>query len=197
MNFLSKALSFIICCVFLLSSCDSASSEQEKIYESLKENQAHITYKIEGKDFYPDESVFSGEVSITGTLMSMTLVDQFEGMTIISFGGEKWYGHIPVAKKLFDKEQVNGGIRMGKLVDKKRLIGLAYMMSEGEILLESFSKEKIVIKIKGKVGKYSDFRQPESYQAVEGTVIYKRPLFRLGGITEKELFSASKTTSKL
>lgn len=193
MNYSTSIFAIIILTFF--SAC-TPSENIDKIYNQLNDKQAKVIYKIEGKEFYPSQSIFSGEVNASDNLLSITLADQFEDRTIISFGGDGWYSGLPSKKEIFVDNQVNAGVKMGRLVDREKMVGEGYMMSEGSVTLVEFSKDKIVLKIYGKVGKYSDFKQPSEYYNVEGMVVCRKPLFRLVNITEKELFSGLKTSIK-
>ncbi|MBE9465003.1 hypothetical protein ACFP1I_16710 [Dyadobacter subterraneus] len=194
MNHLKIAASLILSLLF--SSCSPDTSE-DSIYNQLADKQAKAIYKVNNKEFYPSEGVFSAEINASDKLLSMTLVDQFDDRTIISFGGENWYVAVPVKKEVFADNQVNAGVKMGKLLDRKKMIGVGYVMSEGIVTLQEFSKDKVVIKVKGKVGKYSDFQEATEFFPMEGTVVCKKPTFQLMNITEEELFNAQKTSAKL
>ncbi|MCF2486701.1 hypothetical protein [Dyadobacter sp. CY347] len=184
-------LLFLAFFVFSCSSKDSSEKAADQLFQTLKENEAKILMLIDGKEFYPKESVFSGQVLLSDNMMNVTLTDQFEGKTIINLGGEKWYAAKPITKTITANGPVETSIKMGKIVDKINMIGEGYMMAEGEITATAFAKDKIVFKIKGKVGKYSDFQQPDKYIPAEGFIVYKKPAISLGNITEKEVFSSS------
>lgn len=191
MNYWKLTFCLFFFIAIFISSCTS--SDDDKMYEQLGENQAKAIYKIDGKEFYPQESIFRGEVSTSDKLLSITLIDQFDGRSIISFGGDDWYLSIPSKKDVFSNDQVNAGVKMGKLTNREKMIGEGMILSEGTMTLEEFSKDKIVIKVQGKVGKYSDFEQPTEFKNFDGTIIYKKPVFNLLSITEEELFSAIKS----
>lgn len=182
---------FIAVLIFSCSSKESSDPKVDALFESLKENQAKIVITIDGKEFYPQESIFSGQVLISDNIMNLTLTDQFEGKTIINLGGEKWYAAKPIKKAIGSEGPIETSIKMGKIIDKEKMIGEGYMMAEGEITATTFTKDKMVFRIKGKVGKYSDFQQPDKYIPAEGFIVYKKPSVSLGNITEKEAFSSS------
>lgn len=194
MNYLKITIYIFISIIPFISSCTS-SGDNNKLYQHLGDNQAKVVYKIDGKEFYPQESIFKGEVSVSDKLLSITLIDQFDGRSIISFGGDDWYLSIPSKKDVFSDDQVNAGVKMGKLTDREKMVGEGLIMSEGTLTLQEFSKEKIVIKIQGKVGKYSDFEEPTEFKNFDGTIIYKKPVYNLLNITEEELFSAIKSSN--
>jgi len=187
----------IIFCLFLaapfFTSCASSDGNDE-IYQQLGDNQAKVVYKIDGKEFYPQESIFRGDVNASDKLLSITLIDQFDGRSIVSFGGDDWYLSIPSKKEVFSDDQVNAGVKMGKLIDKQKMIGEAFIMTDGAVTLEEFSKDKMILSIKGKVGKYSDFEQPTEFKKFDAIIVYKKPVFNLLNITEEELFSAIKSS---
>ena len=184
-------LLFLAFSIFSCSSKDSSEKAADQLFQTLKENQAKIVMSIDGKEFYPKESVFSGQALISDNMMNLTLTDQFEGKTIINLGGENWYTAKPITKTITANGPVETSIKMGKIIDKINMIGEGYMMAEGEITATEFTKDKMVFKIKGKVGKYSDFQQPDKYIPAEGFIVYKKPAISLGNITEKEVFSSS------
>ncbi|SKB99705.1 hypothetical protein [Dyadobacter psychrophilus] len=184
-------LLFLAFIVFSCSSKDSSDQAADQLFQTLKENEAKIVITIGGKEFYPNESVFSGQALISDNMMNLTLTDQFEGKTIINLGGEKWYAAKPITKAITANGPVETSIKMGKIIDKQQMIGEGYMMAEGEITATEFTKDKMVFRIKGKVGKYSDFQQPDKYIPAEGFIVYKKPAVSFGNITEKEVFSSS------
>lgn len=176
--------------------CEQKSSwneQADKAFLSLEENQARIIISIDEKPFYAGKSIFTGQVLISDQMMSMTLTDQFEGRTIINIGGENWYLQKPVSRKIIPDNQFNASVKMGKIIDREKMIGEGYMMAEGEISAQEFSKEKMVFAIKGKVGKYSDFQQPEKYLPIEGFIVYRKPAMNMQGVIEKEVFSSMNT----
>ena len=179
---------------FFVSNCrsqDSSDQAADELFQTLKDNEAKIVMSIDGKEFYLKESVFTGQVLMSDNMMNVTLTDQFEGKTIINLGGEKWFAAKPITKAITANGAVETNIKMGKIVDKINMIGEGYMMAEGEITATAFTKDKMIFRIKGKVGKYSDFQQPDKYLPAEGFIVYKKPAVSLGNITEKEVFSSS------
>jgi hypothetical protein len=179
---------------FINLGCGQNNSSEEtinEIFNELKENQTKVIMRIEGKEFYPAESIFTGQMTLTEQMLSLVLVDQFEGRTMLNLGGEKWF-HQPVIKDISTGNTFNAGLRLGKLIDKQNMIGEGYMMTDGTIEAISFARDRIVFKITGKVGKYSDFQQPEKYLAANGLIVCKMPTITWEGITENEVFGPNK-----
>lgn len=186
---------FSIMLVFLLFGCKNSGDQQqaEKVLNELKDNQAKVIIRIDGKEFYPDSSIFTGQLMLTEQMLSLALTDQYEGKTMLNVGGEKWFAEKPVSRQVVGNNAFNAGLKLGKLVDPQNMIGEGYMMTEGKIEAVIFEKDRIVFSINGKAGKYSDFQQPDKYLPLEGLIIFKKPALNLANITEKEVFGATTT----
>ncbi|MHA4738084.1 hypothetical protein [Dyadobacter sp. MSC1_007] len=175
------------------SACQKQDSDDrisDSYFQSLKDNQARFVVTIGGKEFYEPTSVFNGQVLLTEGVLSMTLTNQFDGKTIINLVGEEWYAKSPVTEEV-SADQSGTSLKIGKIVDRDKMIGEGYMMTKGEITATTFSKDKMIFKIRGQVGKYSDFRQPDRYLPFEGLIVYKKPAISFGDITEKEVFGSA------
>ncbi len=169
----------------------SAKEEAEKYLAGLNDNQARIVATIGGKPFYGDESIFAGQVIMSGNVLNVTLTDQFDGRTIINLAGDKWYSRRPVADRIESYQESASSLKMGKLVDREKLIGEGYMLTKGDIVAVTFEKDKMVFEIKGEVAKYSDFAQPDQYLPFDGLIVYKKPAISLGGINEQTIFGST------
>lgn len=194
MSYLITSCKIIVFIILFCFACNSRNADKEKIdkfYNSLKENEAVISFEIDNKEFYSLQSIFKGEIQISDNLFSLTLVDQNAGRTIVNFGGNKWYSQSPIKKNVFVNDEGGTSIKIGKIIDQKKMIGEGYQMIDGTITAEQFLKEKIVFKITGKAGKYSDFQQPDKFVPVEGLIVYKMPKINYVNITEKEVFHFS------
>ena len=180
---------------FLIMGCrteDNMAQKASQMLKDLKENQAKVIISIDGKEFYPDSSVFSGQMLLTDQMLSLAVTDQFDGKTMLNFGGDEWYGKSPVSKEVDLKDAFNASLKLGKMVDTKNMIGEGYMMSEGKIEAVTFELDRMVFSISGKAAKYSDFGTPEKYLPLEGFIVYKMPAISWSNITEDEVFSATK-----
>ncbi|MCE6990843.1 hypothetical protein LZG72_17165 [Dyadobacter sp. CY323] len=179
---------------FLDFGCTGNKGSEENIKQilsELKENQTKVIMRIDGKEFYPAQSLFTGQMTFTDQMLSLVLVDQFEGRTMLNLGGEKWYQQ-PIVKEVSTSNMFNASLKLGKLIDKENLIGEGYMMTDGKIEAVSFARDRIVFKITGKVGKYSDFQQPEKYLTADGLIVCKMPAITWTSITEDEIFGSNK-----
>ncbi|GGM98724.1 hypothetical protein GCM10010967_35770 [Dyadobacter beijingensis] len=165
--------------------------EAEKYLEKLNDNQAIIHASIAGKPFYGAENVFSGQIIMSGDVMNLTLTDQFDGRTIINAAGDKWYAQRPVSVQIDRDGESGSSLKMGKIVDREKLIGEGYMMTKGEIKAIVFEKDKMVFELKGEVAKYSDFEKPDQYLPFEALVVYKKPAISFGDMSEQAIFGST------
>lgn len=183
----------ILALMVMTSACRKQDSDDriaDSYFQSLKDNQARFVVTIGGKEFYEPTSIFNGQVLLTKGVLSMTLTNQFDGKTIINLVGGKWYAKSPVTEEV-SADQSGTSLKIGKIVDRDKMIGEGYMMTKGEITATTFSKDKMIFKIRGQVGKYSDFQQPDHYLPFEGLIVYKKPAISFGDITEKEVFGSA------
>lgn len=193
MNIGKQVYLLIIAVAVMIGSCGKRDSDEEtaeKYFQSLGENQARLLVQINGKEFYSDASVFGGQILLSDNVLNISLTDQFGGKTMLSLAKEKWYEQHPIRCVIEPDAPDGTSLKIGKIIDKQQMIGEGYMMTKGEISAPVFTKDKMIFKIKGEVGKYSDFQRPDQFLPVEGMIVYKKPAVSLGNITEKEAFSS-------
>lgn len=189
-----KLLAGYIFLLVALAGCNARSrsaEEAEKYWSGLHDNQARIVAQIGGKLFYPDESVFAGQVIVSGNVLSVTLTNQFDGRTIINLAGEKWYERNPVADRIESYEQNATSLKMGKIVDREKLVGEGYMLTKGTITALTFEKDKMIFEVDGEVARYSDFERPDQHLPFHGLIVYKKPAISFGDVSEKEVFGST------
>lgn len=191
-----KIVKRLLGCVFLLAALVDCTTrdeavEAEKYWKGLHDNQARIIANIGGKPFYSSESLFSGQVIMSENVLNITLTDQFDGRTIINLAGDKWYGRHPISDKVESYEQSATSLKIGKIVDREKLIGEGFMLTKGDIVAVTFEKNKMIFKIRGEVAKYSDFQKPDQYLPFEGLIVYKKPAISLGDISEQAIFGTT------
>lgn len=174
---------------FFLCSCGSSTEKEiESTFASLKDGQAKVLISIDDKAFYLPESIFFGDVQVFDNSFRLNVYDQFESNLVVSFGGNQWYEKKPISKQVFANNQISASVMIGKLIDKKKLIGEGYLMTDGEIKIKSFSREKLVLELTGKVGRYQTEREPEKWNTLTGLIIYKKPKLVIQDLTESQLF---------
>lgn len=173
----------------LFSSCQTKPEIGiDEIYNGLKPNQVKAVIQIDRDDFYPSESVFTGKVDVFDTFFRANLTDQFESNIIVSFSGDDWYKQKPIKRKIFVDNQVVGSVMIGRLTDKIKRRGEGYLMTEGDISVETISDDKLVLRLTGRVGRYEFQRTPEKWNTLRGLIVFKRPQLRLQNLTKKEVY---------
>lgn len=185
----------IICCFVLIAfsfACKKAVSDKSakvnELYATLKDGQAKAFIKINGKEFYVKESIFTTDIMADDNFLRASIFDQFESNIVINLGSSNWHKEKPYKLNLSIDRQIEGGLMIGKLVDKEKGVGEGYLMTEGELVLESFSKEKCVFIAKGKVGKFESKAVPEEWLDLEAIIVFKKPKIELLGLSEKEVY---------
>lgn len=172
----------------ILSFACKPSVSQDDILNSLKDGQARIRVTIDGQPFYPDSSVFTGTVSASDRFFKISLFDQFDSNVIVAFNGERWYSNKPFSKPLYANNQLNASVMMGRITDKANQYGVGYLMTDGLITVDHLSREKIIIHIEGKGGKYAHMAMPEKWNDITADIIYKRPPVKLESLPEASVF---------
>jgi hypothetical protein len=181
------SLPTILLVLVLSPSCQTKPGIDE-IYNGLKPNQAKAIIQIDGIDFYSPESIFSGKVDVSETFFRTNLTDQFESNIIVSFSGDNWYQQKPIKRQVFMDNQVVGSVMIGKLTDKINRRGEGYLMTEGDIAVETISDDRLVLRLTGKVGRYQFQRTPEKWNTLRGLIVFKKPSLRLQNLTKKEVY---------
>lgn len=180
-----RLLLFSLC--ITLFSCESKINTDE-ILQSLKDKQTKAIIKIDGKNFYPSQSIFQGSIEARDNSFRLNITDQFDSNIILEFTADNWYKIKPIKRQIFLDNQIAASVMIGKLRDKVKRIGDGYLMTEGEISIESFSKEKCAIRLKGKIGKYEFMREPVKWNRLEGIIIFKKPAIVLQNVNEGEVY---------
>lgn len=189
-NFMRSVLLSVFLSAALLS-CHS-SHRADEIYQTLKDGQTKIEVLIDGTPFYPQTSIFKGEIHIFDNLFRINMFDQFESNVVVAFGGDKWYENKPLKKQVFRDNQVAASVMIGRLIDKQKMKGEGYLMTEGEIRVETLSDEKLVMYIDGKVGKYNMQYTPEKWSQVKCIVVARTPKIILQGVSKQQVYFTEK-----
>lgn len=173
----------------LTVSCTTSSSKNsDEIFSTLKAGEAKILVTIDNQPFYGESSNFKGEITAFDHAFRINLTDQFQGNTIIALGGDKWFAQKPVVKAVDTNNQTQASAMIGRITDPTNRRGLGYIMTAGEITLESLSEEKAILRLKGQVGEYTTMGNPSTWKPVEGIIVYKKPVLKVQGLTPKQLY---------
>jgi len=173
----------------LTVSCTTSSSKNsDEILSTLKAGEAKILVTIDNQLFYGESSSFKGEITAFDHAFRINLTDQFQGNTIIALGGDKWFAQKPVVKAVDTNNQTQASAMIGRITDPTNRRGLGYIMTAGEITLESLSEEKAILRLKGQVGEYTTMGNPSTWKPVEGIIVYKKPVLKVQGLTPQQLY---------
>ena len=185
----SLIILFFISSFFSCHSPKIDKAKVEDILKTLKDGQAKIIVKIDGEDFYVDESVFIGEISVYQNSFRMNVTDQFESNVILSFSQNNWnVAQKPIKQKVTVENQVNASVMVGKVKDKIKRLGEGYLLAEGEMTLETLTKERCILRFGGTITKFENMNNKSKWQKAEGIVIYKTPKIILQNLKESEVY---------
>lgn len=170
-----------------INSCTTDKHEQE-IYDALKNNESKFIFKLEGKDFYPAQSNFSGHLEILEKSFTISYFDQFDSNVMIHFGGDKWYVDRPIRVPIKLINNYTSTLMFGRIKDKEKRLGEGYLMSEGFITFKTLTKDKIIIQMDGKAKKYPQVNPEDKDYKVQALIVCKKPKIDFLEINEKEAF---------
>ncbi len=183
MRFLSL---FALLIPLFFSACTSQ-PDADTIYASLKNGEAKFIVTMNSAAFYPDDSRFKGEVTLAPNAIRMNLFDQFESNVILTLNSEDLFTKKPVKRSIQADNQVAGSVMIGRVRDRIKRTGDGFLMSAGEVTVESLSDQKIVVRLVGKVGNFNTLRDAQTWQRLEGLLVYKRPQLIMQGGAQKSL----------
>ncbi|MEZ0538413.1 hypothetical protein [Fibrella arboris] len=172
--------------LLLINAC-TPKPDVDAIYNSLKEGEARLLVNMDGEAFYPEDSRFNGEVTISTNTIHINLFDQHESNVILSFADQTLFAKKPVVRTIMVDNQSAGSVMIGRVRDKKLRTGDGFLMTEGDVTVESLSEEKMVIRLLGKTGNFNTMRDPKTWKSLEGLLVYKRPKIMLRGDAPKSL----------
>lgn len=159
----------------------------DTVYNSLNDGEARIIVSIDGDDFYKDDSRFKGEVTISPNTIHMNLFDQYESNVMLSLGDEALFAKKPIKRAIVVDQPSAGSVMIGRVKDKAKRTGDGFLMTEGEMTVESLSDEKIVVKLSGRTGNFNTMRDQKTWKSLEGLLVYKRPKIMMRGDATKSL----------
>ena len=173
---------------FLLIACSNHEIDSEKVYQSLNDKQAKAVIKIDGADFYPNESVFKGNIQVYDNSFRLNLNDQFDSNVIFTIAGNNWYETKPIKRQITIENQTNGSLMVGKIKDRVQNTGEGYMMTQGEMEIETFTNEKFIVRFKGKISKYEFLQDSSKWNDFEGVIVFRKPEIVLQNITKDKVY---------
>lgn len=174
--------------IFVLFNSCNVKKEYTEEFKLLRPGEARIAVHIDKESFYPEESIFKGEISIFDTFFRLNVFDQFESNVVISFGGQNWYKEKPIRKQVFIDNQVAASVLIGKLEKDDHTRGIGYLMTEGEITVDALSEERMIMHLKGKAGRYEVQKEPDKWNDLDVTILYKKPVMKLQAANKEDIF---------
>jgi len=169
-------IAFVV--LILHASCSNSTRrapDDEQVLSALKDNQAKVFMEIGGKPFYPDESLFAGNLHLEKDRLSLNVSDQYEGQIILGIYRPSWYRQFPVRYEISEATRTNSRVMIGKIVDKQKRLGEGYLMASGLIEITELTPQKLIMTINGKCGKYDGFELGKDLLDIHGSIIFRKP----------------------
>lgn len=180
---------YTLCLIaFIFLGCQNNNIDSNQVLKVLKDQQARAIIKIDGKDFYPNESIFKGNIQVYDNSFRLNLNDQFDSNVIFTIAGDKWYETKPLKRQITIENQTSGSLMVGKMKDRIQHTGEGYLMTQGEVEIEAFTDEKFIVKFEGKISKYEFLQDSSKWNQFEGVIIMKKPEVILQNITKDKVY---------
>jgi hypothetical protein len=163
---------------FWLVVCLPACSTQptaDSIYQSLPNGKARIIVNMDDEPFYPDDSQFKGEVTVTAQTIRLNLFDQYESNVIISLDAQDLFAQRPVQRTITPDNQIAGSVMIGRVRDRKQRTGDGFLMQEGSLVVEKLADTGVVIRFSGMIANFNTLRDRRTWKHLEGLLVYRKP----------------------
>lgn len=168
-----KQIAFFIISVLIIG-CQPKYIDTQ--FDNLQEGQTKFLLTIDDEKFYEEDALFEGHLEVKENYFIMNFFNQHNGNFILNFSGIKeWYNQKPIEGKLYGTSVSN--LMVGKVVDREENKGVGYLMSEGEIVALTVSKDKLIFKVTGKLKKYPEVLEGSPSFKFDGYIISKSPTF--------------------
>jgi len=128
-----------------------------------------------------------GSITASKETIAITIaqVDGGQDNIVMGFTGKDLTALSPITGKITKGENDGFTFSIMKVTQNSGMEVLISFEAEGEIT--TLQKDKVVIKVKGKIGSSSDAENPDKWQAYEGTITLNYPVFQALG-SKKEDF---------
>ncbi|ARK10499.1 hypothetical protein A6C57_09270 [Fibrella sp. ES10-3-2-2] len=149
--------------------------DADALYKALKPGEAQFVVRMDGDDFYKEDSRFKGEVTVRPSSIRLNLFDQYESNTIITLGGNRLLEKRPVDQLITLNDQSLNSVMIGRVRDKKERTGDGFILTEGTVTIDHLSDEKIVIRFAGKTGNFNTMNNRDTWKKLEALLVYRKP----------------------
>lgn len=171
-----------------------ASCTTDKKIESLKkikDNESLVEINIAGKSFYADNEVFKTKLSFDPNSVRLNLLSNKNGNIIISIDKQKWYTQKPYAFSKSNLYDFSNGLQLDFMIGKLKTNQSAegYILSNGKLIFEKFTKDLVILSITGNLIKPADADIEQNFVPITGKVYLKKPKVQLDQMDENLLWN--------
>jgi len=186
MRFLQFTISLFMMGIVAVS-C-TGKPDADALYKALRPGEAQFVVRMDGDDFYKEDSRFKGEVTVRPSSIRLNLFDQYESNTIITLGGNGLLVKRPVVQQITLNDQSLNSVMIGRVRDKKERTGDGFILTEGTVTIDDLSDEKIIIRFAGKTGNFNTMNNRDTWKKLEALLVYRKPLITVPSGDKQALF---------
>lgn len=145
--------------------------------DNVEKNKSEVNLVLDGESIDKNFENAFGSITASKETIAITITGGENGQDniLIGFTGKDLIGERPIKGKMVKGENDGFTFSIMKVADNGMDAQLSYE-AEGEIV--SLQKDKIVIRVKGKIGSSLDSEKPENWKPFEGTVTLNYPVFQ-------------------
>ena len=178
--------------LFLFCACQQSEISNDNVdkeFQLLKDGQTKGIFEINDTLFYKNESIFNGKITISSRGLNTEMNDQYKSQFFLHIPSINFSKREKIIVKEGTIDEFNNNLMIGKVINEKQHLGEGQLLTIGELEIIEMTREKLIIGIKGKVGRYSSgIKEPKLWKKISGVVICKKPDYSLVNLTEKEVF---------
>lgn len=144
----------LVACIVL--ACNNSNTEQKtnilSTLKSLQKNQAKASFKIDGVDFYHEQSLFEGGGYAEDSGIKISLKNKMNGNIIVSIEGDGWNKKKPykvIFKDGFPVGSSSGSFLLGRISDISQNKGEGYVLYNGFFEIQYFSENYMYVVVEG------------------------------------------------
>lgn len=145
--------------------------------DNIEKNKSEVNLVLGSESISKNFENAFGSITASKETIAITIAGGENGQDniLIGFTGKTLIAERPIKGKMVKGENDGFTFSIMKVTDNGMDVQLSYE-AEGEIV--SLQKDKVVIKIKGKIGSSLDSEKPENWKPFDGTITLNYPVFQ-------------------
>ena len=198
--------SLICSCILLVLSCNKLEEKKKELHTSIVEtaietasgqefdaldvndiekNRSDVDVQIGDENLQNRFENGFGSITASKETIAITIAGGENGQDniLIGFTGKDLTSMRPIAGKMVVGE--NDGFTFSKTISKDNAMEVQ-MSYEAEGEITQLKNDKVIIKVKGKIGSPMDAEKPQNWKDYEGTITLNYPVFQALGNSKED-----------